>query len=414
MTQRAATGARTAASGTSKLGRQLWYFGLCLILLLLVAGCGQTGDSSATATPSVGAVEPATATTAPAQAATDTPATAATPTSAAAPDTPTEQSAAAKPSPSAPAAADGQTFENPVLQNDFADPDVIKAGDTFYAFATNANGKNVQVSRSKDLVDWDLSTEAMPALPSWAQLGGSYVWAPAVIQIGDKYVMYYTARDKTADKQCIGVATSDKPDGKYLDKNDHALVCVPEEGADIDASPFQDGDKLYLYWKNDGNCCGIPTYLYVQELSPDGLSLVGQPTRLIQNDQPWEGRVVEGPEMYKHDTGYYLFFSAGNYADTTYSVGYASCDTPIGPCKVGSDSPILHSKIEKEPLVIGPGGQALIDVGGQTWMVYHVWDEVSGSRGDSRYMWLDRVDWQDSKPVVHGPTTERQPEPAVP
>ena len=51
---------------------------------------------------------------------------------------------------------------------------------------------------------------------------------------------------------------------------------------------------------------------------------MGQPKRLIQNDQPWEGRVIEGPEMYKHDTGYYLFFSAGNYADTTYSVHWSA------------------------------------------------------------------------------------------
>ena len=128
------------------------------------------------------------------------------------------------------------------------------------------------------------------------------MWAPSVIQVSDKFVMYYTARDMTADKQCIGVASGDKPEGKFKDTSDKPLVCVPDEGGDIDPAPLADGGKLYLYWKNDGNCCGITTYIYAQELSPDGLSLVGQPTRLIENNQGWEGRVIEGPQMFKHDT----------------------------------------------------------------------------------------------------------------
>ena len=329
--------------------------------------------------------------------------------------TPTEQSASSQATAS-PAVAGGRgTFTNPVLQTDFADPDVIQVGDTFYAYATNAAGKNIQVTQSKDMVNWDIVTEGMPGLPSWAELGGSFVWAPSVIQIGDQFVMYYTARDTASDKQCIGVATSTKPEGKYLDKNTKPFVCTPDEGGAIDPSPMSDGGKLYLYWKNDGNCCGIPTYIYAQELSPDGLSLVGQPTRLIQNDENWEGRVIEGPEMFKHDNGYYLFFSGGNYADTTYAVGYATCDGPTGPCKQAPDNvnPILHSAMEKEPLVIGPGGESVLQVGDQTWMYYHAWNEDNGSKGSSRFMWLDKVDWKNDQPVVKGPTTRPATDPAV-
>jgi hypothetical protein len=69
-------------------------------------------------------------------------------------------------------------FENPVIRSDFPDPSVLQVGHTYYAYATNAFGKNVQVARSQDMVHWDLLPDAMPALPSWAQPGGSYVWAP--------------------------------------------------------------------------------------------------------------------------------------------------------------------------------------------------------------------------------------------
>lgn len=302
-------------------------------------------------------------------------------------------------------------FQNPVLRADFPDPFVLEADGTYYAYATNANGKNVQVASSTNLVQWTALPDAMPALPSWAKLGGSFVWAPEVMKIGDRYVLYYTARDKQADKQCVGVATSDQPQGRFKDTNDKPLVCQVDEGGTIDASPFRDGDKLYLYFKNDGNCCNKPTYLYAQELAPDGLSLVGEPTRLVRNDQVWEGRVVEAPTMVKRDNGYFLFFSANDYAGPPYAVGYAACQAPTGPCEDAPENPILKTTAGKPP-IIGPGHQAVLQVRDQTWMVYHGWEVLSsGLRGSRRFMYIDKVEWKDGKPDVLGPTTEPQPVP---
>lgn len=304
-------------------------------------------------------------------------------------------------------------FQNPVLRTDFPDPFVLEVDGVYYAYATNAAGKNIQVSRSTDLIHWDLPKEAMPGLPSWAKLGGSLVWAPEVMNIDERFVLYYTARDKASDKQCIGAATSEKPEGKFKDTRDRPLVCQASEGGSIDPSPFRDGDTLYLYWKNDGNCCGMATYLYVQELAPDGLSLVGEPVRLIRNDKAWEGRVVEAPTMWKHDGAYYLFYSANNYAGFEYAVGYATCASATGPCEAAPENPILASRMTEKPLVIGPGHQTIIeDAAGDTWLVYHAWQVTSaGLRGDSRFMWLDRLEWQGGKPVVKGPTTAPQAAP---
>jgi len=44
------------------------------------------------------------------------------------------------------------TFRNPVYDRDFPDPFVLKVGDTYYAYATNGDGKQVQTLTSKDLV----------------------------------------------------------------------------------------------------------------------------------------------------------------------------------------------------------------------------------------------------------------------
>jgi GH43 family beta-xylosidase len=366
-----------------KSNKNTSYFCLILFLLALpLAGCG----------------------------ADDAPAPTPTPTTAPAPAAP--PAATATPAPTAVVVPPG-SFVNPVFRQDFADPHILQDGDTFYGFATNSLSRNIMMARSTDLVNWELLTDAMPALPKWAQLGGSYVWAPEVMKIGDKYVMYYTARDKEIDRQCIGVATSDKPEGKYRDTNDKALICPADQGGAIDANPFRDGDKLYLYWKNDGNCCGQATWLYGQEMSPDGLTLTTEPVQLIRNEMAWEGAVTEGPTMWKHADKYYLFYSANNYAGLEYAVGYAVCDTPLGPCTKGAENPILKTSLERPP-VIGPGGQALLQIGDQTWIAYHAWEVSSaGLKTARRFMWLDRLDWVDGKPVVRGPTTAPQPKPAV-
>lgn len=333
----------------------------------------------------------------------------------------TESSGAATPSggASAPAASataveqpvPGVSFRNPVLKVDFPDPHVILVDERFYAYATNSSGRNVQLAISDDLVNWELLTDAMPALAPWAALRSGFVWAPEVIQLGEQFLLYYTARDKVSNRQCIGVAVSDSPEGKFRDSNAEPFICQADLGGSIDASPFRDGDRLYLYWKNDGNCCAQPTRIYVQELSADGLSLIGEPVSLIENDRVWEGSVVEAPTMFKQGDSYYLFFSANDYGGANYAVGYAVCESPMGPCEDAPENPILQSLLENPP-VIGPGHQTLLQLGDQTWIIYHAW-EVSpqGTKTDRRLMWIDPLDWVDGKPVARGPTTAIQPVP---
>jgi beta-xylosidase len=308
----------------------------------------------------------------------------------------------------------GETFKNPVITANFPDPFVLKYGDLYYAYATNGASKNVQLATSPDLIKWELKGDAMPALAKWVKISSADVWAPEVIQIGEKFVLYYTARDKASGKQCVGVATSDSPEGKFKDTNEAPLVCQTDQGGTIDPAPFSDGEKLYLYYKNDGNCCGYPTYIYVQEMAPDGLSLVGEATSLVRNDAPWEGGVIEAPTMVNHDGSYFLFYSGNDYGGMPYAVGYAACETVTGPCKDAPENPILKSQVTR-PLVVGPGHQTVILVEDEWWLVYHVWQMLpSGLRGSNRQVWLDQIDWSSGKPDILGPTTGVQEEPGKP
>lgn len=314
------------------------------------------------------------------------------------------------------AQSDSPQFQNPIIQGNFPDPFILKVDETYYAYSTNSNSRNVPVATSTNLVDWSTGRDAMPGLARWVRLSGPDVWAPEVIQVEDSYLLYYTARDKETGYQCVGLAISDSPQGPFRDQSERPFICQDTEGGSIDANPFRDADgTLYLYWKNDGNCCNLPTYLYGQQLSEDGRTLVGEPVRLVSNDQPWKGPVVEAPTMWLRDGIYYMFYSANVFAGERYAVGYAVCETPLGPCVDAEENPILATDMTEAPLVVGPGHQTVIeDAAGETWLVYHAWQVTTGGRlTANRQVWLDRLVWEDGKPRVEGPTRTAQPAPII-
>lgn len=299
----------------------------------------------------------------------------------------------------------GPSFTNPVYNDDFPDPYVLRVGDTYYAYGTtNGSTINIRVIKSKDLVHWDELGDALPGLPKWSVLNSGYTWAPGVVQVGDQFLMYYVARDKAADRQCTGVAVSDNPAGPFVDPNNKAFVCQAKMGGSIDAYPFQDKDgKLYLLWKNDGNCCGLEVGLWIQELSPDGMHLVGKPVELIKRDQPWERPLIENPAMVLHKDKYYLFYSGNWWESIHYAIGYAICETVKGPCEKPLDKPWFEYKAP----VMGPGGEAFFtDTEGNLWMAYHAWTgvNVGYSGGGKRSLRIDLITFEGDTPVTNGPT----------
>ena len=302
----------------------------------------------------------------------------------------------------------GKTFRNPVYTGDSPDPQAIRAGDTWYLFHTNNPDHNVPVLTSPDLVTWTPAGDALPRLPAWADPGKT--WAPEVIELASgRYVLYYTVASSTAGRQCIGRAVATAPQGPYTDDSTAPLICQKEEGGSIDASPFRDTDgKLYLLWKNDGNAIGMDTWLYVQPLSDDGLSLTGEPVRLLKQTEPWEGHLIEGPFFWRRDGRLYLFFAANAYDKAAYAEGYAVCESPLGLCVKAAENPILTSA----GAASGPGHASMIEKDGRTWLLYHAWPAgAEGAVEPGRQLWLDEVTWEGGKPRVHGPTGDPQPVP---
>ena len=317
----------------------------------------------------------------------------------------------------------------PVYRQNFPDPFVVAHEGEFIAYSTN-DERNLPMLKSRDLVHWTAVTgpdgklaDGMPQLGRWANSGRT--WAPEVMQIAGKWLLYYTAADRKSRRQCVGVAVADAPTGPFLDTFSKPLVCQTQEGGTIDANPFRDSDgKLYLYYKSDGNAVGKRTFVWGQELSPDGLAVRGSPVRLIKDDKAWEWKLVEAPAMVRSPGGaYQLFYSAAffgwEYPEerlSNYATGYASCAGPLGPCEDAPENPILRSFADEAlGCLSGPGHPAIFQVAGRHFIAFHAWATKSGCRPaeKNRNLFIAPLYWKDGKPRIGrslretGPGSER-------
>jgi len=314
-------------------------------------------------------------------------------------------------------AESGLFFQNPLPISNIGDPYVIHAKDgNYYMYCTSASD-GYYCWESPDLVNWNpKKTKCYTyGAASWADHN---FWAPEVVEYKDKYYMYYTAAGPDISLR-IGLAVSDFPQGPYVDIYDHPLFDFGY--ATIDANVFIDDDgKKYLYFvrdcsENEGS--GIQkSEVYGIRLSDDMTGAEGEPAKLLSPEQPWEMASDdpiwnEGPEMIKHNGIYYLTYSGNYFGGRSYSVGYATAKSPLGPFKKAGENPILQagsyesiSGTGHHSMVYGPDGESL-------FFVYHshTYPRVGGG---NRQVNLDRACFDEQERLcVSGPTVSLQPVP---
>jgi beta-xylosidase len=301
------------------------------------------------------------------------------------------------PAPTAPPAA--LAPQPPADGRDAPDPFVLKDRDRWVLYSTQVGLLNIPVATAPDLATWSPTSDALPKLPDWAEWGRT--WAPGVLVRPGGFVLYFAARSNATGGQCIGAATSTSATGPFTSSAAEPLVCQPELGGSIDPHPFVDADGTpYLLWKADGNAVGSASVLFAQRLGPDGLTLAGGPVPLLQNDASWETPLIENPALLRVDGRYMLLYSGGWWESDTYATGYATCDTPLGPCtKVTTEQP-LHAS---DASVAGPGGATVITgPAGDMWLAHHGWAPgfIGYAAGGARSLRFASLRWNGAQFTV--------------
>lgn len=257
-------------------------------------------------------------------------------------------------------------YANIILPGDFPDPTIARIGDTYWASATSAEwGPVFPLFKSTNLVDWELVSHVFPgALPDWCDAN---FWAPEIFYEGGKTYIYYTARKKDGPL-CVAVASADQPEGPYTD---HGPLVGQRLGS-IDGFPVRDehGD-LYLVWKEDGNSKNKPTPIWAQRINEKRLALVGKKVELFRNTEKWEGCLVEGSAIVRHD-GYFYMFYAGNGCCgkcCNYATGVARAQSLLGPWEKCPQNPIL----DKNKTWKCPGHGTVAEYEGRWFLLHHAY-----------------------------------------
>ena len=254
---------------------------------------------------------------------------------------------------------------------------IVKCKDEYWVFYT---GLGVPSYHSRDLVKWERGPAVFKAAPEWiariipANRNMSY-WAPDIIKVGDRYLLYYSVSSMGKMTSAIGLATNPtlEPGDPAYYWTDQGIVVQTHEGQAgdaynaIDPSVFRDNDgSLWLtfgsYW----------TGIKLIQLDPQSgkrLSPDMKPFSLAYNES------IEASCLCRHDDYYYLFVNWGSCCQgpkSTYNIRIGRSKTITGPYldKVGVDMLSRGGSVflatTNGPL-IGPGHAGTLNAAGKEW-----------------------------------------------
>ncbi|MBR6560009.1 MAG: glycoside hydrolase family 43 protein [Alistipes sp.] len=221
-----------------------------------------------------------------------------------------------------------KTAGNPIAEGDYADPEGVVFGKTYWIYPTWSdrfeNQLHFDCFSSKDLVKWKKHERIIDkSAISWLRMA---LWAPAAVEKDGKYYLFFGANDvHPGEVGGIGVAVADKPQGPFKDLIGKPLINDIVNGAQpIDQFVFQDKDgTYYMYYGGWGHC-------NIVKMADDFKSIVPFEDGTMYKEVTPKG-YVEGPFMFIRDGKYYFMWSEGGWGGPHYRVAYAIADSPFGP-----------------------------------------------------------------------------------
>ena len=282
------------------------------------------------------------------------------------------------------------TYNNPVINADYSDPDVCvgPSGEDYYMTASSFQcTPGLPILHSRDMVNWEIVGYALKSLYEGdckltehynKVQHGNGVWAPSIRYHQGEYYIYWG----DPDHGVYMVKTKD-PAGEW-----EKPVCVIRGKGYIDTTPLWDEDgRCYLVngWANSRS--KFASVLTVREMSADGTRAIGQPV-IVFDGNGTENRTCEGPKFYKRDGWYWIMCPAGGVPEG-FQLAMRS-KSPYGPYEAKK---VLQ---QGKTAINGPHQGAWVHTKyGEDWFLHFQDKEAYG-----RVMHLNPVDWTTGWPVM--------------
>ena len=197
------------------------------------------------------------------------------------------------------------TFNNPVINADYSDPDAIRVGDDYYMISSSFNhAPGLPILHSKDLVNWTLIGHALKTQLPVEHFGkvqhGGGVWAPSIRYHNNEFYIYYPDPDFG-----IYLTKAKNINGPWTEP----IIVEAGKGL-IDPCPLWDNDeKVYLVHAYAGSRAGIKSIIVVKELNKEGTKVTTDAVMVYDGHEL--DPTIEGPKLYKRNGYYYIFAPAG-------------------------------------------------------------------------------------------------------
>ena len=282
------------------------------------------------------------------------------------------------------------TYNNPVINADYSDPDVCvgPSGEDYYMTASSFQcTPGLPILHSRDLVNWEIVGYALKSLYEGdckltehynKVQHGNGVWAPSIRYHQGEYYIYWG----DPDHGVYMVKTKD-PAGEW-----EKPVCVIRGKGYIDTTPLWDEDgRCYLVNGCANSRSKFASVLTVREMSADGTRAIGQPV-IVFDGNGTENRTCEGPKFYKRDGWYWIMCPAGGVPEG-FQLAMRS-KSPYGPYEAKK---VLQ---QGKTAINGPHQGAWVHTKyGEDWFLHFQDKEAYG-----RVMHLNPVDWTTGWPVM--------------
>lgn len=257
---------------------------------------------------------------------------------------------------------------------------IVKCKDEYWIFYT---GRGIPSYHSRDMIKWERGPRVFSNAPTWAAKAvprnhWMYYWAPDIIHLGDRYLLYYAVSSFGRNTSAIGLATNptlDPADSKFK-WTDQGIVVQSNEKDDFNAiDPAAALDADGHLWLTFGSFWSGIKMIQLNPETGKRIATNSPIYSLAFNDS------IEASYVCHHDGYYYLFVNWGlccRGTNSTYEIRMGRSPKITGPYldKHGADMMTGGGSLflKSSGPFIGPGQSGIYSEDGTDWFSCHFYN----------------------------------------